>query len=152
MNNLVTLSKTIIKNLDSRKWPENSAIVFDIDDTLIDGFGRSIVPIIMVYNYSKLKNIIPVIITSRAGTPESIEFTQLQLLSHGITDYKFLYFRNPNLINPWEYKLNARKNIHDRGITVIMSLGDQDWDLGQYGGIGYKIPIPFQIIYNNSLY
>ena len=38
-----------------------------------------------------------------------------------------------------DYKLTARKNLHEMGYTVVMSVGDMPWDIGAYGGVGIKL-------------
>ena len=68
--------------------------------------------------------------------------TQNQLGSIGIVGYKSMYFRSPaKENNPWKYKEIARKSVLDRGFNIIMSVGDQPWDIGNYGGIGVKVPL-----------
>ena len=58
---------------------------------------------------------------------------QLQYL--GITNYKRLYFRRPNDKRISYAKKMARKHIHIQH-DIILSIGDQPGDIGEYGGIG----------------
>ena len=117
-------------------------MVFDIDNTLLHSNGTCIVPIVNVYNHVKNKGIIPIIVTNRLGIIPVIEFTQNQLKNCGINGYKYLYFRHPEKSNdPYKYKKNVRYNIHKRGMNIIMSIGDQKHDIGDYGGIGVMVPI-----------
>lgn len=135
----LNLRKKLLKF--SQNMPNNPVIVFDIDDTLIHTSGNIIYPMLNVYNYAKSLGIIPMLITNRGGSQEVIIYTENQLLEANITDYKSLYFRNPGTDNPYKYKELARKNIHDRGFYVLMSIGDMPWDIGNYGGVGENIPI-----------
>jgi predicted secreted acid phosphatase len=141
-DDIVEISKKALHTLKVMNLPENPAIIFDIDDTLIDSSnGKSIDPIVMIYNYAKMIGIIPIIITSRPGYSRVIEWTKNQLLNNGITGYNSLYLIPVNKIDSWKFKLYARKNVYQRGYNIVMSLGDQDWDIGEYGGIGIKIPV-----------
>lgn len=117
----------------------NSVIVYDIDDTLIANNGEPIIPIINTYNYAKSIGLIPVIITARPGSTENIQKTKEQLHSFGITDYKYMYFRPHDKQDLSTFKMLSRKNLHDRGYQVIVSIGDMPWDIGQYGGIGFRV-------------
>lgn len=129
----------IIQTINMINPTHNSVIVYDIDDTLISYSGKPIIPVIHTYNYAKNKGFIPVIITARAGTEENIDKTKKQLTSHGITDYRYIYFRPENNEDQIVYKLESRKNLHDRGYEVKISIGDMPWDVGAYGGIGFQL-------------
>ena len=136
------ISYWIIGKLTQLDLTPNSAIVFDIDNTLIHSNGNGIIPIINVFNHVKSIGIIPILITNRIGNQQSIDFTQNQLKQCGIEGYKSLYFRHPEKEdNPYRYKERARRSVYERGMNVIMSIGDQPWDIGNYGGIGVIIPI-----------
>ena len=136
------MSTTVQKSLQAMDYlnritlPPNPAIVFDIDDTLIDSKGNSIHSIIALYNFSKQLGITPIIITNRSGHYQNIEYTKEQLKQHNIVGFKLLYFRPPHKWNPWRYKLKARENVKDKGYNVVMSIGDMEWDIGKYGGVG----------------
>jgi predicted secreted acid phosphatase len=122
--------------------PKNPVIVFDIDNTLIDSCGKSIIPIVNLFNYAKSIGITPVIITNRTGDKKTIDFTQNQLRDYGIDGYRFLFFRKPTLPNnPFRYKEKARLKLYLSNMTVIMSIGDHEWDIGKYGGIGFLLPV-----------
>lgn len=130
--------------LDSLTLPNNPVIVFDVDNTLIDNYGKPLLPIIDIYHYARKKGIHIVIITARVGTPENIEYTRHQLRSYGIDNYLYMYFRHPqkgsDATAQTKFKLLSRQNIHERGHTVIMSVGDMPWDIGEYGGYGFQVP------------
>ena len=134
------IANEFIKTLNSLQFYENSVIVYDIDDTLIDTSGKTIEPIINTYHYAKKMGIATVIITARPGTRENIEKTKEQLSQHGITGYKYMYFIPRDKQDPMTFKYIARRNLHERGYNVAMSIGDMPWDIGYYGGIGFQVP------------
>jgi predicted secreted acid phosphatase len=129
----------IIHAINSIPISNNSVIVYDIDDTLIDSFGAPIQPIIDTYHYAKTVGLIPAIITARYGTEFNIKNTIDQLNYFGITDYRMLYMMPTNKNDPAHFKELARKNIHKMGYEIVMSIGDMPWDIGNYGGIGFIV-------------
>lgn len=130
----------IFDKLEQLYIPPNAAIVFDIDHTLIDQFGNPIKSIVYLFNIIKQKGITPILITARQGNNEVIKWTQQQLNTLGITGYRSIYFLQPGNTNLWRFKKIARKNVHKHGYKVIMTIGDEEWDHGEYGGIGYIVP------------
>jgi len=139
---LINISTDAAYTLNKMSIPETAAIVFDIDDTLIHSNGKCIMPIINLFNYIKKMGIIVILITNRSGDRLTIDYTQKQLIQCGINGYKSLYFREPSKPNdPYRYKIKARLNVHERGMIVVMSIGDQIWDVGEYAGIGYILPV-----------
>lgn len=141
-NEMIEISKEAIHKLHVMELPENPVIIFDIDDTLINYRGEVIDQVVMIYNYAKMIGITPMIITSRPIYPQIVKWTRKQLLRNNITGYNSIYMRPVSKTDHWKFKLQSRKNIYDRGFNVVMSLGDQPWDIGEYGGIGVRIPIP----------
>jgi hypothetical protein len=138
---ILYISYSAVDALSRMIIPDNGAIVFDIDDTLIHSSGKSITPIVNLFNYVKDSGLFPIIITNRSGDPLTIEYTQKQLVECGIFGYKLLYFRPPDKDDmPYRYKEKARQSIHERGMIVIMSIGDKPWDIGNYGGVGFILP------------
>lgn len=120
--------------------PCNPAVVFDIDATLIDEDGGCISSMIEVYNYVKMVGLSPIIVTNRPGYVENVLATEHQLLACGVSGYSLMYFRNPAVMDMWSAKLDAREDIHRIGYTVVASIGDKPWDIGEYGGLGYIVP------------
>ena len=132
----------IIKRLSTEKnLNEKSTIIFDIDNTLIDKYGKGMMPIITIYHYAKLFNIRIIIITSRSAKAENIERTQDQLHGYGICDYENIYFMKEQS-DVALFKYNARQKIREKGYDTILTLGDLDLDglNCQYAGIFIKIP------------
>ena len=140
-NEHIKIANSVLKKLETIHIPKNAAMVFDIDHTLLDQHGGPIEPIVYLFHFVKQKGIQPVIITARLGHEKNIEWTKNQLKKHNLGgDNISMYFLPPDKTDPWRYKYHARKNVHERGLTVIMSIGDEQWDIGEYGGIGFKLP------------
>ena len=132
--------RAVFEKLDQIQIPPNAVFVFDIDHTLIDETGKAIDPVVYLFHYVKQRGISPVIITARRGSEENIARSREQLESLGITGARFTYFIAPEKNDPWKFKYIARKNVHERGYQVIMSIGDEPWDLGEYAGFGFQVP------------
>lgn len=120
--------------LNNISFHPNQAVVFDIDDTLISSKTNNIIPhVFNFYNYCINRGYNVYIITARAGTIKNMNATIQQLHNLNITKYKRLYFRKPLDLQIARSKKLARKHIpHD----IILSIGDQPGDIGEYGGIG----------------
>ena len=113
------------------------AVIFDIDDTLIDSRTHTIIkPVYQLYKYCQNKGYNIYIITARPRIPYGVQLTLNQLYSLGITGFKNIAFRPPLELDVPGYKLRARKAIQD---TVIMSVGDKKWDIGEGGGYGILV-------------
>ena len=122
--------------LERIPFNSNQAVVFDIDDTLISSNTYKPIPSILnLYNYCFTKGYHLYIITARPNTRRTIIHTLWQLKLHGITGFK-IQFRPQFNLDVATYKLNARKSIPQ---TVIMSVGDQRWDIGEFGGVGILV-------------
>lgn len=123
------------------RLPEKPAVVFDIDDTLIYSLSDRVVkPVHDLFECVKNLGITPVIVTYRSKL--AAQYTIKQLYRLGIDGYKLIYFRPSLSIDPWRYKAKARADVASQGYTVIMSVGDQEWDIrGQHTGVGVKIRV-----------
>jgi predicted secreted acid phosphatase len=125
--------------LETYQTSENDAVVFDIDDTLIDQRTKKLIqPVYDFYLFLKSKVVI-FIITARPDFERTIQYTKQELERYQITDYKSIYFRKFTNNDIWKYKLYCRKDIIDKGYNIIISIGDKDWDIGEYGGIGILV-------------
>ena len=115
-------------------FDENQAVVFDIDDTLINSDTEEIIPkTFSLFQYCVTRGYRVYIITARAWTPGAVKFTLNQLRSLGITGFQSIAFRPPNYFDVPKFKEDARKSIPQK---IVMSIGDQKWDVGRYGGVG----------------
>jgi hypothetical protein len=133
------VANDIVKTINNIPIYENSAIVYDIDGTLISMNGEPIMPIINTYHHAKSAGLTPVIITARPGSDENIRRTKEQLRSYGIIGYRYMYFLPQNKQDQAKFKLISRQNLHERGYQVVISIGDMPWDIGHYGGIGFRV-------------
>ena len=145
------ISESAINILNGLQLPEKPAIVFDIDDTLIfDSFSSKGMrsgcnyEIIKIYNTAKSLNISPILITNRPGIPNVVELTLELLKSCNIEGFVSIYFRpalEHEMNNPYTYKTYARRHATEQdNYNIVMSIGDQPWDVGDYGGIPIKLP------------
>lgn len=106
--------------LSQREVLPNDAIMFDIDDTLIDSrTGKPIKDVVDVLNYCKKLDYKIIIITARPNTEESIIFTKLQLKNLNIY-HDGLYFMPPQAKGYFKRYSSYR---------YFMSFGDMDTDL-----------------------
>jgi predicted secreted acid phosphatase len=119
---------------------DKNIIVFDIDETLINSKGLPIQPIVDTYLFAKEKGLKTAIITARPGSEKNIIETHKQLKTIGIDKYDNMYFLPENKQDPAFFKLSARKDLHKRGYTVVMTIGDMNWDIGAFGGMGFIVP------------
>ncbi len=116
---------------------ENLAVVFDIDGTLLND-DEPILPVVNFYNICKSLGYSLFIVTARDsnGTQETID----QLYKMNITDYVSIYLRLPIYWDMTKYKTSCRESIVNKGYNVVLSIGDSEWDIGQYGGYGILLP------------
>lgn len=130
----------IMKRLSTIKVKPNMVMSFDIDDTLIDRNGKLIKPVYDLFRYVQSIGITPIIITNRSIDGQA--FTREQLASFGLYEPgRWLMLRPHGMDNPYEYKTWARHKAFEKGWNVVASIGDQPWDIGKYGGIGFRVPV-----------
>ena len=140
LQEVVYISRYAIRYLDKLELPEKPAIIFDIDNTLLDSNFNMIKPVVILYNYAEMLGIFPVIVTSRESTEQVIQKTSEQLRDIGIVK-KFIYFRKPYRTDIWSFKRASRKNVEEHGYKIVMSVGDSMCDITNgYVGLGIKIP------------
>ena len=62
-----------------------------------------------------------------------------------------MFFRKPDDNKIAEFKTNVRQYLSEvTGFNVLMSIGDNEWDMGKWGGVGvymYAHPISNLITY-----
>lgn len=120
-------------------------VVFDIDGTiLVEGifapknYKEVIHDVYQFLLYLQSINIPIFIITARPDYPHNRKETIKMLDDMGI-QYVKLFMHKSNNENHIDFKRNARQQILLSGYKVIMSLGDNYWDYGEYGGLGVHI-------------
>jgi hypothetical protein len=133
-----TRAKNVLSKLEVK---QNSAIVFDIDDTLIySKTGYLIKPVYDLYKYATNLDITPFIVTARISTPQNINYTKKEMANHDV-QFKYAFFRCEGVTDIPSFKLRCRERITSTGYSILMTVGDMNWDIsGGYNGIGIKIP------------
>ena len=115
--------------IDDTVVNDKTAVMFDIDNTLI----RGPIPcpsIISLCNYAKSMNIKVILITARPNYAKIRSFTERQLRKHGIL-YDQLFFCPP------ESKKILKKDLK---LDFIFSVGDNWTDVdGSHGGESIKL-------------
>lgn len=150
--------------IDKISVQQNSAAVFDVDDTALSnyeiskrldfGYDHKIVqdwvmssklPAIKqtfeFYNYLKSKGVKLIFLTGRQS--EEYDATFRNLIETGYTDFDTLIVRNleERDFSAVKFKTLKREELTKSGYNIIMSVGDQWSDLeGEYTGIKVKIP------------
>lgn len=148
LNYLEKLRDVILRNVQALELPPNPTVIFDIDDTLIHSrLDEPIVPMVACYHAIKNLKIDIQIVTARLFSEEVVEYTKAQLSKYGIAN-DTIYFRNPEYQDVSQYKFNCRYHIRERGLNTIASIGDQPWDIGAFGGLGFIVPQYTPILLN----
>jgi len=130
-----------IDYLDSKPIKPKSAVMFDIDDTLLSVDGNKLSPIkpmIDLLNYCIIKDILIVIITARSE--DYRKQTIADLNKYGI-NYSYLYLRKSPQDDHNQFKSLQKEKLNKYGINILMSIGDQMVDIiGDYSGYCLKLP------------
>lgn len=114
------------------------AIVFDLDGTIIydHSWDIPIKPMIDFINYCTQRNIKIIIITARPGFKNNIDNTRNSLEKLSIVCDNF-FFKNPDFKDVKIFKINARDYVtKNLNLNILMSIGDNEWDMGEFGGLG----------------
>jgi len=128
-----------IYQIDNRdKKINNYVAIFDIDDTIFNTKTNKLIDSIHeLYQYALKNNVYVIFITARDGSGINKDLSIQQLKSLGLS-YDLLYSRPPYM-DVKKYKKYARKNVIDTGYKPLFSIGDMNWDIGEYGGFGILI-------------
>ena len=127
-----------LKNLiNSIKYSENNSIIFNIDGIILYNDFLLTKPAEIFY-YLLTKGYKIYIITSRIGYDSNINKTINQFKKRGIIGYEKIYFMKEGE-DPILSKEDARKDIINSGMKIIMSIGNDKGDHGKYSGIGIKV-------------
>ena len=131
---------------------KHPAIVFDIDGTLLyENTDIPITSVIKFCNYCKEIGIATMIVTARRGCDLNINATKKQLETFGLNCDAF-YFRHPEETDIETFKTNVRKHLSENlNYNILMSIGDNLWDMGEWGGVGIHMAannnvITYQIV------
>ena len=127
----------VAKMLLPRSPTPQCTVVFDIDDTLITPEGLPYEYIIDLFRWCRQQNFRIAIITARPDVSEAHMFTRHQLGRVGIhlDSVDTMYFRPLHDMDVKACKEAARKDLWNKGYRVVMTVGNDDWDHGLYGGV-----------------
>jgi predicted secreted acid phosphatase len=117
---------------------KQQAVIFDIDGTLVHEhtWSNPIWSVINFCNYCKEIGIATIIVTARPAWDKNIELTKNALKKLGLNCDLF-FFRKPDYEDLNNFKLSTRHYISTcENYNVLMSIGDNVWDIGEYGGTG----------------
>ena len=161
---LYSTVKDAKEKIDSIELNDKSAVIFDVDDTVLSGyeyskalgFGftfptwakhlnkaeqKAVPHMLEFYNYLKANNIRIVFLTGRDNV--FYESTKRNLEKRGFTGYDTLICRNNSEkeLPASVYKETKRKELAEKGYSIIACVGDQESDLkGSFTGMKIKIP------------
>jgi len=114
------------------------AVMFDIDDTLVNKRGDPLIDIIKIYHFAKGMGYKIIVITARSNDYKT--HTARELDSIGVEpDFLFLRKHDDDYDT---FKEKYKKHVRDYfGIDIVLSLGDQWVDVnGKVSGLGIKLP------------
>lgn len=125
----------LCKDIKNHNNPKEIVAFFDIDGTLIDNATNTLIPCVYnLYNYIKHIGLTVAIITARPGDKGNFFRTIQQLEYLGINNYDYLFVRPPHMQDFHKYKMFARLFVVNQGYKPIFSIGDQEFDVGYFGG------------------
>ena len=109
-----------------------SAVVFDIDDTLVDRNERPIPPLMQLYHWCAENQLRCFVVTARPESTTNRMATSRMLAAHGIVP-KHLYMMPetsslPSSEEVSSYKRRCREEIAQR-YTILANFGDMWWDV-----------------------
>ena len=135
------MAYSLLKNSPVKS--SGKVVIFDLDDTLIDSDTRMIIePVYELFQWCLGGRYIPVIVTARVDTNYNQSYTMNELRRNNIHPHS-IFFRKSENYEPGYVKTETRRLINERIGPVVMSIGDQPHDIGQYGGVGILLPSKF---------
>ena len=156
-------------------FDKKSAIIFDIDETLLSNYqdmkkydfggnqntylkiesnanGKAIVATAKIFNEAKAKGLTIFLLTGRHVSGK--KYTSENLAKVGLTGYKqIIMWQGDKPMTIKEFKSSARCDIKNLGYKIILNVGDQYSDLVGpcQAKINVKLPNPFYILYANHV-
>lgn len=142
---ITNIAISIREHFRNRQIDPLDAIILDIDDTVITstltiGVKEPIVPIVELVHYFNYIGLNVFFITARVGMNIVKTITENELEELGI-HYLRVFYRGGVFDDVAGYKRNIRKQLSSH-YNIIMSIGDQPWDMGEYAGQGVLLPKP----------
>lgn len=157
------VNKTI-KHFEKVPVHNNTAVIFDIDDTVLSDYGNeksisfgyipklshawimqanapAIAQTKKLYNYLINRGFKVIFLTGRLH--HEYEATLKNLTEQGFKGFDRIIVRSPEeeKLSAQEYKTAHRKQLTEEGLDIVGSIGDQLSDL-EGGYAGYKVKLP----------
>jgi hypothetical protein len=149
MNNLIEIFEDLLRCSDTINYIP--AVVFDIDGTIIqDGYSyfdksNLIDSIYGFYQYLQKRGDIRIFVITARGykkfeSKDDPYYLEVLKMLKGINCH-------PDKLDLWDYnkyadvtiyKTEKRRELFQKH-NILMSLGDNDWDYGKFGGLGVHI-------------
>lgn len=129
----LSISQEIQDIFMNRIFDPMDAVIFDIDDTVIDSLGEPIPAIIALTKFFRFKGAAIFFITARVGEDFVRKHTEAQMQKLNIS-YNAIYYRHNFYDNPWTFKRDVRCMLSSQ-YRIILSIGDKPWDIGECGGM-----------------
>jgi len=134
-----TLVKLLEENLK-----EESAVVFDIDGTIIEdkyyspsNIKQLVLPIYLFYKYCMEKNI-PIFIITARPPDNGNDLATIRMLDKMDLDMNRIYFCRRG-IDPMISKLDCRNDIRLLGYHLTLTIGDNLCDIDSQEGVGILV-------------
>jgi predicted secreted acid phosphatase len=145
----MTIYSSLVRNFKKIlrfRGKNNICVVFDIDGTIIvEGVyaptnnSQIVMDVYKFLIHLQQINIPIFIVTARPESKQNRLGTIKMLHDLGIM-YEYLYMWNRNIFEDHIiFKEKAREDINIQGYNIVMSLGDNWWDYGKFGGLGVHI-------------
>lgn len=134
---------------------ESGAIIFDIDDTLVDERERPIKPVVDLYRMCIDLKLPCYIVTARPDTKKNRSETHKMLRTNDITNYKMLFMMpgdvEPTVENIGAFKYNAREFIQTKmKKEILLNCGDQLTDHTKHPRLMHSIENDAAILFPAS--
>ena len=111
---------------------QRPCIVLDIDGTVLlneeDGSSKCVLPFQGLCQACEESNISVHCVTARQEDDDNRAYTRRQLEKCKLHNIDKLYMREPG-DDPGEYKFEARRDITQQGYSILLTFGDQYFDL-----------------------
>jgi len=152
------------KEFDDVTFIENSVVIFDVDETVLDNYGLAemmgfgyvyemnkkwnaemkapaIEQVKELYDFLLSKGAKIIFLTGRNLPEYKATYENLQRAGYTVFDTLITQIGGETKMKAKEFKSSKRKELTEKGYEIIGTVGDQWSDLeGEYNGIQVKIP------------
>lgn len=161
LNNVIAEAK---KKFDKVKFNENSAVIFDVDETALDNYGLAekmgfgyiyetnkiwnaegktppIPQVKQLYDFLLLKGAKIIFLTGRNFPEYNATYSNLKNAGYATFDTLITQIGDEKKMKAREFKSSKRVWLTEQDYEIVGTVGDQWSDLeGEYHGIQVKIP------------